>query len=204
MWAGQFVSIIGSQMQFVATFFSSATTLLPLVAGQILGLGAAGYGALATADAVGALLAGLVVSLRRDIHRQGAVLPGSFALYGLATALFGLSTRFVLSYLLFALVGASDTVSTIIRQTLRQMMTPDRLRGRMTGINQIFCMGGPQLGELEDGLVVSALGAPFAIVSGGVATIVLTAAIAWRYPGLRRYTSATLAEDQARLARATA
>ena len=80
------------------------------------------------------------------------------------------------------------------------MMTPDRLRGRMTGINQIFFMGGPQLGELEAGLVASIFGAPFAIVSGGVATIVLTVYIARRYPGLRRYPRATMAEDQARVA----
>jgi MFS family permease len=187
-------------LDFFATFFSSATTLLPLVAGNILGLGAAGYGVLSTANAVGSLMAGLVISLRRDVYRQGVVLLGSVALYGLATALFGLSANVLLSYLFFALIGASDTVSTIIRQTLRQMMTPDRLRGRMTGINQIFFMGGPQLGELEAGLVASVFGAPFAIVSGGVATIVLTAYIAWRYPGLRRYTRATLVEDQARLA----
>ncbi len=191
-------------LDFFATFFSSATTLLPLIAGKVLGMGAQGYGILATADAVGALLAGLIVSMRRDIHRQGAVLLGSIAFYGLATALFGLSTSFVLSYLFFALVGASDTVSTIIRQTLRQMMTPDRLRGRMTGINQLFFMGGPQLGELEAGLVASALGAPFAVVTGGLATIALTAYVAWRYPTLRRYTRATLAEEQARSLRAEA
>lgn len=187
-------------LDFFATFFGSATTLLPLVAGNILGLGAAGYGVLSTANAVGSLLAGLVISLRRDIYRQGAVLLAAVAAYGLATALFGLSANFVLSYILFALIGASDTVSTIIRQTLRQMMTPDRLRGRMTGINQIFFMGGPQLGELEAGVVASAFGAPFAIVTGGIATIVLTAYIAWRYPSLRRYTRDTLAEDRARLA----
>jgi len=193
--------IWGSMMlDFFATFFSSATTLLPLVAGNILGLGAAGYGVLSTASAVGSLVAGLVISLRRDIYRQGAVLLGSVIVYGLATALFGLSANVVLSYLFFAVIGASDTVSTIIRQTLRQMMTPDRLRGRMTGINQIFFMGGPQLGELEAGLVASIFGAPFAIVSGGVATIVLTVYIARRYPGLRRYTRTTMAEDQARVA----
>lgn len=191
-------------LDFFATFFSSARTLLPLVADQILGMGAQGYGLLATADAVGSLIAGAVVSLRRDIYRQGAVLLGSVAIYGLATALLGLSTNFVLSYLFFAVVGASDTVSTIIRQTLRQVMTPDRLRGRMTGINQIFFMGGPQLGEMEAGAVAAAFGVPFAIVSGGLATVALTGYIAWRYPRLRRYTNATMAEDQARLAQAGA
>lgn len=191
-------------LDFFATFFSSARTLLPLVADQVLGMGAQGYGLLATADAVGSLIAGAVVSLRRDIYRQGAVLLGSVAIYGLATALLGLSTNFVLSYLFFAVVGASDTVSTIIRQTLRQVMTPDRLRGRMTGINQIFFMGGPQLGEMEAGAVAAAFGVPFAIVSGGLATVALTGYIAWRYPRLRRYTNATMAEDQARLAQAGA
>jgi MFS family permease len=153
---------------------------------------------------VGSLTAGMAVSLRKDIYRQGAVLLGCVAIYGLATALFGLSTNFALSYLFFAVVGASDTISTIIRQTLRQVMTPDRLRGRMTGINQVFFMGGPQLGEMEAGAVAAAFGVPFAIVSGGIATVVMTGYIAWRYPRLRRYTSATMAEDQARLAQAGA
>ena len=69
------------------------------------------------------------------------------------------------------------------------IMTPDHLRGRMTGTNMIFANGGPQLGELEAGVVGAALGVPFAIVSGGIATVLLTAWIAWRYPRLREYTA---------------
>jgi MFS family permease len=88
---------------------------------------------------------------------------------------------------LFALTGAADTVCTVIRGTLRQLMTPDELRGRMTSVNMIFFMGGPQLGELEAGLLAAVWGAPFAIVSGGVATVILTALIAWQYPSLRHY-----------------
>lgn len=189
-------------LDFFATLFSSARNILPLVAGEMLGMGAGGYGLLATADAVGSLIAGLLVSLRKDIYRQGAVLLTSVAFYGVTTVLFGLSSNFALSYLFFALIGASDTVSTIIRQTLRQTLTPDRLRGRMTGINQIFFMGGPQLGELEAGLVAAAFGVPFAIISGGLATVALAGYIAWRYPRLRRYTSATMDEESAALARA--
>lgn len=195
--------IWGSMMlDFLATFFSSANTMLPLVAGQILRVGADGYGLLATAQAVGSLLTGIVLSLRKDIYRQGVVLLSSVAFYGVATMLFGISTSFVLSYVLFALTGAADTVSTVIRQTIRQMMTPDRLRGRMTGINQIFFMGGPQLGEMEAGIVAALFGVPFAIVSGGLATVVLTGYIAWKYPKLRNYTRAHMAEDRARAATA--
>jgi MFS family permease len=174
-------------LDFFATFFGSARTMLPIIAGEVLHVGPAGYGLLAGAQAVGALLAGAVVSLRPTIRRQGPVLLISVALYGLATALFGVSQTFAVSYVLFALTGAADLVSTVIRGTLRQLLTPDRLRGRMTSVNMMFFMGGPQLGELEAGLVAAFLGAPFAIVTGGVATVVLTGWVAWRYPRLRRY-----------------
>jgi len=74
-----------------------------------------------------------------------------------------------------------------VRGTLRQLATPDHLRGRATSVSMIFFMGGPQLGELEAGLVAAFLGVPFAIASGGVAVVVFTAWIAWRYPMLRNY-----------------
>jgi hypothetical protein len=84
-------------------------------------------------------------------------------------------------------MGAADSVSTIIRNTIRNLQTPDSLRGRMTGINQVFFMGGPQLGEIEAGAVAQGLGVPFAIVSGGVGTILIVVLIAARWPVLWRY-----------------
>ncbi len=128
----------------------------------------------------------------------------SVAVYGVATALFGLSTTFFLSYFFFALTGAGDTVSTVIRGTIRQLRTPDRLRGRMTSVNMIFFTGGPQLGELEAGLVAAAFGAPAAIVSGGILTVLLTGWIAWKYPRLREYTRLTMQEQPAQVAVAAA
>ena len=186
-------------LDFWATFFASARTMLPIVATDVLKLGVEGYGFLATAQPVGALIAGAIVALRRDIRRQGVVLLISVGVYGVATALFGLSTSFALSYILFGLTGAGDTVSTVIRGTLRQLLTPDHLRGRMTSVNMVFFMGGPQLGELEAGLVASLFGAPVAIFTGGVATVLLTALIAWRYPRLRNYTS-DMAEEMIKAA----
>ena len=128
------------------------------------------------------------------LHRLFSDTGIPVTVYGVATALFGLSTSFALSYILFGLTGAGDTVSTVIRGTLRQLLTPDHLRGRMTSVNMVFFMGGPQLGELEAGLVASLFGAPVAIFTGGVATVLLTALIAWRYPRLRNYTS-DMADD---------
>jgi len=176
-------------LDFAATFFASARTMLPIIATDILGMGVQGYGLLATAQPVGALIAGVIMASRRDVRRQGATLLVSVAVYGLATALFGLSTWVALSYVLFALTGAGDTVSTVIRGTLRQLITPDRLRGRMTSVNMVFFMGGPELGELEAGLVASVLGVPFAIVTGGLATVLLTIWVARQYPSLRKYTA---------------
>ena len=184
-------------LDFFATFFSSARTMLPIVAGDLLHVGAAGYGLLSTGQSVGALVAGIVMSLRKDVYRQGAVLLVSVIIYGAATAFFGVATMFVLSYLLFAITGAADTVSTVIRQTLRQVLTPDRLRGRMTSVNMVFFMGGPQLGELEAGLVASLFGVGASIVSGGLATVLLTIWVAWKYPRLRSYTTDTLNESSA-------
>jgi MFS family permease len=174
-------------LDFFATLFSSARTMLPIIAADVLGVGAQGYGILATGQPAGALIAGAVMALRKDVFRQGVVLLVSVAVYGLATAFFGITTVFVLSYFLYALTGAGDTVSTVIRNTIRQLNTPDRLRGRMTGVNMIFFMGGPQLGELEAGLVAAVFGVPFAIFTGGLATVLMTGWVAWRYPRLRNY-----------------
>ncbi len=183
--------IMGTMLlDFFATFMASARTMLPIVAGDILGLGAAGYGLLATAQPVGGLLAGLVLSLRGEMKRQGVIFLLSVAIYGLATAIFGISTSFLLSYFVFALTGAGDIVSSVIRGTIRQLSTPDRLRGRMVSVNMLFFMTGPQLGEMRAGLVASILGAPLAIFSGGLAAALLAGWVAWRFPSIRRYNSA--------------
>jgi MFS family permease len=179
-------------LDFFATFFSSARTMLPIIASDLLHLDAAGFGVLSTAQAVGSAVAGIIVSLRKEIYNQGAVLIISVAIYGAATALFGMSNSFVLSYFFFAVTGAADTVSTVIRNVIRQMQTPDDMRGRMVGVNQIFFQGGPQLGELEAGLVAAAFGVPFAVVSGGVATVIIAGLVARKYRELRDYKAITV------------
>jgi len=99
------------------------------------------------------------------------------AVFGVATAGFGVSTVYWVSLLMLAITGAADTVSTVLRQTIRQLVTPNHLRGRMTSINMMFFMGGPQLGELEAGVVASVVGAPLSVVIGGLGSVI-TAAIA--------------------------
>jgi MFS family permease len=178
-------------LDFFATFFSSATALLPIFAQDILHVGAKGYGWLYAAPSVGAIVASLAMLRLTDrIERRGRVLLWAVAGYGLATVVFGLSKSFALTFLCLALTGATDTVSMIFRNVIRQLVTPDHLRGRMTSVNMVFFMGGPQLGELEAGLVASAFGAPFSVVSGGLGCLAAVAWVAWRTPALRRYREA--------------
>jgi MFS family permease len=175
-------------LDFIATFFASATALLPIFAQDILHVGARGYGWLYAAPSVGAVLAGFVTAHAIDrIERRGAVLLWSVAAYGAATVVFGLSASFWLTLICLACVGAADTVSTVIRNIIRQLETPDALRGRMTGVNMMFFMGGPQLGELEAGVTAQFLGATFSVVSGGLGCLAATAVVAWREQRLRQY-----------------
>jgi MFS family permease len=175
-------------LDFFATFFASATALLPIYAQDILHVGERGYGLLASAAAMGALVTGLgMARFEPAIQRRGRVLLWSVVAYGLATIAFGVSTSFALTFFFLALTGAADTVSMVLRNIIRQTRTPDELRGRMTAVNMIFFMGGPQLGEAEAGFVANAFGAMWSVVSGGIGCILATAAIAKVTPGLRAY-----------------
>src|SRR5688500_2361922 len=175
-------------LDFAATFFASATALLPIFAQDILHVGANGYGWLYAAPSVGSLLAGAIMIRAIDrIERRGLVLLCAITAYGLATVAFGLSRAFWLSFFCLAMTGAADAVSTVLRSIIRQLMTPDRLRGRVTSVNMIFFMGGPQLGELEAGLVANWRGAPFSVITGGIGTLIATIVVAAGVPALRHY-----------------
>ena len=172
---------------FFATFFASANTMMPIVARDILKVNEVGYGWLVSAQSIGSVLAGLAVSQIPNLRRQGPLFVGSVAVFGAATIWFGLAHSFILAMAALVVIGVADGVSTIIRNTIRQLQTPDHIRGRMTSINQIFFMGGPQFGEVEAGIVGRLLGVPFAIVSGGIGTIVAAGWIIARWPMLLRY-----------------
>jgi len=175
-------------LDFFATFFSSATALLPIYAQDILGVGAHGYGWLYAAPAVGAMItSAIMVRAVEWIDRRGDWLVVAVAGYGLATVGFGFSRNFWLSFTCLALTGATDTVSMVFRNLIRLLETPDQLRGRMVGVNMVFFMGGPQLGELEAGAVANWLGAPFSVISGGLGCLIATGWVAATTPALRHY-----------------
>ena len=184
-------------LDFFATFFSSATALLPLYAQDILNVGANGYGWLYAAPAAGAILTSAVMVRAVDvIKRRGPVLLVAVMAYGAATIGFGLSRHFWLSFACLAATGATDTVSMVFRNLIRQMETPDHLRGRMTGVNMIFFMGGPQLGELEAGLVANWAGPVVSVVTGGIGCMIATGWIASTTQALFAYRREDQQEDR--------
>ena len=174
-------------LDFLATFFASATLLLPIFATEVLHVDARGYGFLATAPAVGSVITALAMARIGTFQKQGRLVVVSVAIFGLATAGFGISRVFWLSFLMLAITGAADTVSTVLRQTIRQLSTPNYLRGRMTSINMMFFMGGPQLGELEAGLVAAATGAPLSVVIGGLGSLMCACIAAVKSKSLMNY-----------------
>lgn len=174
-------------LDFFATFFSSANTLMPIFARDILHVGAVEYGWLSAAQSIGAMTAAAIISQIREIRHQGRTLLLSVVAFGFATIAFGLARSFMGAIIALAFIGASDSVSAIIRNTIRQLQTPDYLRGRMTSINQIFFLGGPQLGEVEAGLVAQLFGAPAAVLTGGIGCLLAVGWIAKRWPQLRNY-----------------
>jgi MFS family permease len=175
-------------LDFSAMLFGSAGVLLPLIAQEVLGVGAGGYGWLRAAIPAGAWLAGIgVLRWSKKIKRQGLAILGAVMVYSIATICFGFSTNFWLSLFCLALVGGADMVSTTLRSVLCQERTPDEMRGRVGSINSLFSKGGPQLGQLEAGLAAQALGAQGSVVSGGLGAFLVTVMIAAGNTALRSY-----------------
>lgn len=185
-------TIIWSTMvlDFFSTLFSSATALLPIFAKDILAVGPQGLGILYAAPSIGAVAMGFLLAHMGTLRKEGRLLLLAIASYGLGTILFGLSHNFFLSIVALIIVGAGDSISTIIRNVVRQLNTPDSIRGRITGINMIFFMGGPELGEFEAGMVAAWIGAPLSVVTGGIGTLVAVALVAILIPKLRNYDQA--------------
>jgi MFS family permease len=177
-------------LDFLATLFGSATVLLPLFATEILNVGPQGVGLLYAAPSIGAVLASAFLSVWGTLRRQGPILLAAVIIYGACTVVFGLSTNFWLSVLMLMGVGASDTVSMVVRQTIRQLTTPDTMRGRMTAVGMLFFAGGPQLGEIEAGVAARLMGGPLSVAAGGAACVLMVVILAALTPKLRTYDGA--------------
>jgi MFS family permease len=163
-----------------------ATALLPIYAQDILQTGPWGLGLLRVAPAVGAI--GISIFLSRWPMRRhaGYVMFATVAMFGVSTIVFGISTWLPLTLAALMVLGASDVISVVIRQTLVQLGTPDNMRGRVSAVNSLFIGTSNQLGEFESGLTASWFGTVPAVVIGGVGTLLVVLASMKLFPGLAR------------------
>jgi MFS family permease len=173
-------------LDLFAVLLGGATAMLPVYAKDILHVGAAGLGNLRAAPAVGSGLTALLFAFRPLKQNVGVKMLVAVALFGAATALFGLSRWMPLSLLCLAVLGAGDMVSVYVRQSLIQIWTPDDMRGRVGAVSSLFISGSNELGEAESGFLASLIGPVPAVVLGGVGAIVV--ALVWSrwFPELPR------------------
>lgn len=173
-------------LDLVAVLFGGAVALLPLFARDILEVGPVGLGVLRSAPAVGALIAGIMLTRRPLGSRAGRTLLIVVAGFGASMVVFGLSRSFGLSFGALAVGGFADMISMNIRATITALATPDAVRGRVNAVEMVFISASNELGAFEAGAAAAVLGAVPAVVAGGVFMIVLAAAGVRLFPALTR------------------
>ncbi len=179
-------AILGTiSLDLFAVLLGGATALLPIYARDILHTGPWGLGVLRGAPAVGSLVMTLVLARHAFTAKVGRRMFQAVIIFGLATVVFALSYSLWLSLAALVIMGASDTVSVVIRLSLVQLATPDDMRGRVGAVNFLFINASNQLGEFESGMTAALFGAMPAAALGGIGTIAV--ALLWMrlFPTLR-------------------
>lgn len=166
-----------------AMIFGMPSALFPEFALEVLpGGSAATVGLLYAAPGLGSLLTALTSGWVAGIRRQGRAVVIAVVIWGVAIAGFGLAPSIPVAVALLMVAGAADVVSAILRVTIIQLAVPDKLRGRLFGMNVAVVASGPRLGDLEAGAVAAVAGPTFSVVSGGVACVLGAVLIARRIP----------------------
>ncbi len=172
-------------LDLFAVLFGGAIALLPAIAEERLGVGAVGLGWLRAATGIGAAATGLVLARRPVTRRIGRVLYGVVALFGVGTIVLGLTRSYVVAFAMVLVLSGADAVSVYIRATIVPLATPEAMRGRVLAVENVFIGASNELGAFESGVAGHFLGLVGAVVSGGVATLVVVA-VWWRwFPHLR-------------------
>lgn len=173
-------------LDLFAVLLGGALALLPAYARDILDVGPWGLGLLRSATGIGSLTMGLLLTTRPIRNHAGSTMFAAAAFFGIFTIIFGVSTIVWLSILALLLMGATDMISVYIRETLIQLRTPDRVRGRVNAVNMVFIGASNELGAFRAGMVAALIGVVPAVVIGGVGTIAVAGLWAYWFPALRR------------------
>ncbi|MFN8525431.1 MAG: MFS transporter [Chloroflexota bacterium] len=173
-------------LDLFAVLLGGATALLPVYAKDILQVGPDGLGLLRAAPSLGAMVTAYIATRIPPWERPGRVLMMMVAAFGVATVGFGLSRDMTLSLVCLFFIGASDSISMVIRHTLQQVITPDHLRGRVAATSSVFIGLSNELGAFESGAVAALFGAVVSVVGGGIGTLVVVTIVALLCPALAK------------------
>ncbi len=175
-------------VDLIAMIFGMPQALFTFLAISQFHRGSEIVGLLFAAPAVGALAQALVAGWVRSLRRQGSAVIWAVVAWGAAITAFGsVGRNLPLALLMLAVAGAADVISAIFRNTIAQVTTPDRLRGRMSQIFILVVTGGPRLGDFEAGVVAAWFTPTISVLSGGLACIIGAGFVALTYPELRHY-----------------
>ena len=174
-------------LDLFAVLFGGATALLPVYAKDILHKGPAWLGLLQAALPMGSLVMAFTLAHRAPMNKAGRTLLQAVTVFGLATIAFGFSQNFWFAFVMMAVCGAADNISIVVRHTLVQLLTPDEMRGRVSAVNSLFIGTSNEFGDFESGFVAHWIGPVAAVVSGGLATLVVVAAVAFYFPEIRKH-----------------
>ena len=188
VWANQII-LATITLDLFAVLLGGAVYLLPVYAADVLHVGPVGYGWMRAAPAAGAFTMALVLAHLPPMKHAGRTLLMAVAGFGLATIVFGFSKSLPLSLAMLFLTGAFDNISVVVRWTLVQVLTPDAMRGRVMAVNNVFIGSSNELGGFESGLAAKLLGPFWAVVGGGIGTLLVVAATALVWPQVRRFGS---------------
>jgi MFS family permease len=169
-------------LDLFAVVLGGATALLPAISKDILHVGPVAFGWLRAALPIGAFCMAIILAHMPPMKRSGRALLWAVAGFGMATILFGFSQWFWFSFLALFLIGAFDNISVIVRHTLVQVLTPDRIRGRVSAVSFIFIHSSNELGAFESGLVAAWLGVVPSVVLGGFGSLLVVLGVMVLWP----------------------
>jgi MFS family permease len=168
---GQKVVLGAVLLDLFAVVLGNPTAVLPIFARDIYLAGPLTFGVLRAAPAAGAIAMALVLARWPVSNRVGHIMFATVAIYGVATIIFAVTPNFLLAMAALAVVGASDTISVVIRQTMVQLRTPDQMRGRVYAVNSMVTNTSNQLGIFRAGTAAAVFGTVPSVLLGGLSTI---------------------------------
>lgn len=172
-------------LDLFAVLFGGAIALLPAIAEDRLHVGNVGYGWLRAAPGIGGVVVTALIAVRPVGRHIGRTLYLVVAIFGVMTLLLGITTNYVVAFVALLVLSGADAISVFIRSTIVPLATPDRMRGRVTAVENVFVGASNELGAFESGVAASLLGVGPAVTLGGLLTLGVVAVWWFAFPALR-------------------